>query len=62
MVFLPFFIVLIMFLVYQVKNRFYFGVVSYLLSIYLASFFCSIVLSEAFDYSKSFNLDAEAVL
>lgn len=62
MVFLPFFIVLIMFLVYQVKNRFYFGVVSYLLSIYLASFFCSIVLSEAFDYSKSFNLDTEAVL
>ncbi|MGZ0718273.1 O-antigen polymerase [Pseudomonas palleroniana] len=62
MVFLPFFVVFIMFLVYQVKNKFYFGVVSYLLSIYLASFFCSIILSEAFDYSKAFELDAEAVL
>lgn len=62
MVFIPFLILFIVFVFYQAGNRFYFGVVSYLFCIYLASFLCSIILGVFFGYSDVYDLGLEPVL
>lgn len=57
MIFIPFISFLALFIYYQKINKRNFGVVSYLIAIYLASSFCAIILYYFFDYSSLHELD-----
>ncbi|MGW8461569.1 O-antigen polymerase [Pseudomonas sp. CLCA07] len=62
MIFIPFFVFVLLFVIYQSVNNFRFGVVSYLILIYVASSFCAIILDSFFEYYDSYNVELEPVL
>lgn len=59
MILIPVFILGSLLFVYQVLNKFRFGVVSYLFCIYLASLVCSLILYLFFGYYKKYELQLE---
>lgn len=62
MIFIPVLVVVFLLFLYQVVNGFRFGVVSYLVFIYLSSLICSLILYLFFSYDEKYNIQLEPMV